>query len=52
MNPLEGDEKIVVVSHSCLISSLFASGYIGEGGQSKLVDYVWPVNCEVLPIDI
>lgn len=33
-NPLVDDEKIVVVSHSCLISSMTASGYIGEGGQS------------------
>ena len=51
-HPLEADEKIVVVSHSTLLSSLTASGYTGEGATSKLKDHIWPSNCEVMPLDL
>ena len=50
-NPLQGDEKIAVVCHSKLIAATTADGFEGEGALSKLTNFVWTKNAEVLPID-
>jgi hypothetical protein len=49
---LEGDQKIVCVSHGKLLGSLTASGYIGEGAESKMLEYTRLKNCEVIPLDL
>ena len=50
-HPLEGDEKIAVVCHSKLIAAVTAGGFSGVGASSKLTDFVWTANSEVLPIE-
>ncbi len=51
-HPLVGDEKIAIVCHSQLISSVTADGYEGEGAQSVMTNFIWTKNAEVLPVDI
>ena len=50
-HPLEGDEKIAVVCHSKFIAAITADGFEGEGASSKLTNYVWTQNAEVLPVE-
>ena len=48
-NPLEGQEKYAVISHSRIIATLTATGYREE--DDSLVDYVWFKNCEMRPYE-
>jgi len=51
-NPVEGDERIVLVCHSQLISALTSSGYEHVDGAYRFKDFVWTQNTEVLPLEL
>ena len=50
-NPVEGDEKIGFVTHSTLIAAVTADGFEGEGRDAHLTNFLFPANCEIVPLD-
>jgi len=48
VNPLQGDEKLCVVTHSQFIATLTAEG-LDESDSKGFKGYTWADNCQLLP---
>lgn len=47
-NPVEGDQKIAIVSHSMIMATMTAEG-LDENDIRGFKNYIWPQNCQLLP---